>query len=309
MGAGKYKDYRPDPRGFKLRVTSAVTFDKRAGEIRFIDLDGDGVFEYMDRGGHGWQDAGLFDRAGKTIWRYGDSFGVDDMATGDLDGDGKPEFVVGFNGGGGVRLVNRSGADVWRQDDGNVWHVEMVDTDGDGTLEIVHSNAPGQITIRDRRGTIISQVSPHVPGLYLSNFSVVRWPRTHSRPSLLVPGDGKVWLLDFEGNKVVELAAPGSDRYGDIVGHSVTFTGDTAEYFAVLINYDLYDRAMLYLYRVSSESGESGKSEESDELVYEEILPEPSAALATEPSDQSGAEALLVGGTGKVWRYELKNGR
>lgn len=281
-------------------VISAVTFDRRASEIQFIDVNGDGVFEYMDRGGHGWQDAALFDQAGKTLWRYGGMPGVDDMTAGDLDGDGKPEFVVGFNGGGGVRLLNGVGKVEWQEADRNVWHVEIIDTNGDGTPEIVHSNASGQITIRDWRGGIINRVRPHEPGLYFSGFSVARWPDKNSRPCLLVPGDGKVWLLDFQGNKVVELNAPNSNLHAlhaDVTGLHVKFGGDHTDYFVVLVNYDLYGRAILYLYRPSLELGE---------LVYQEILPESAASLATVTLDQSGTEALLVGGNGKVWRYELR---
>jgi len=40
---------------------------------------------------------------------------MDDMAAGDLDGDGVPEFVAGYNGGGGVRLFDASGKSRWRQ--------------------------------------------------------------------------------------------------------------------------------------------------------------------------------------------------
>ncbi len=67
----------------------------------------------------------------------------------------------------------RGGLLQWQQPDGNVWHVEIVDTKGDGNLQIVHSNAGGQITIRDQDGKVLRQSKP---GNYFSSFSVCRWP-------------------------------------------------------------------------------------------------------------------------------------
>ena len=55
---------------------------------------------------------------------------VDDTAAGDVDGDGRLEFVVGFNGGGGVRLLDSTEKMRWRKPDGNVWHVEIADLKG-----------------------------------------------------------------------------------------------------------------------------------------------------------------------------------
>jgi hypothetical protein len=74
------------------------------------------------------------------------------VAYGDLDADGTMEFVVAWNGGGGVQLRNRAGEIIWKRRDANVWHVEIVDTDNDGKAEIVHSNASGHLVIRDQQG-------------------------------------------------------------------------------------------------------------------------------------------------------------
>ena len=40
----------------------------------------------------------------------------------------------------------------------------------------------------------------------------------------------------------------------------------------------------------------------------EEVLPEACEAIAAVALDESGAESLLVGGQGKVWRYALAGG-
>jgi hypothetical protein len=85
----------------------------------------------------------LFDAAGKTLWSYegGDS-GIDDAAAGTLGPNATESIVVGFNGGGGVRLLNAAGKELWKQDEGNVWHAEIAPaTDKSGNV-ILHSNAP-----------------------------------------------------------------------------------------------------------------------------------------------------------------------
>jgi hypothetical protein len=69
------------------------------------------------------------DATGKPLWSYGaGSNGVDDMVAGDLNGDGLLQFAVGFNGGGGIHLLNSQGKKLWEFPDGNVWHVEIVVT-------------------------------------------------------------------------------------------------------------------------------------------------------------------------------------
>src|SRR6185295_3356852 len=109
---------------------------------------------YIDRGGGGWQTGAFIGEDGARLWQPDALQGMDDLAAGDVDGDGVPEFVVGYNGDGGIHLHDAAGKRRWREDDGNVWHVEVVDTDGDGRCEIVHSNAGGDLTVRDASGKV-----------------------------------------------------------------------------------------------------------------------------------------------------------
>ncbi len=111
-----------------------------ASRVQFVDADGHHNWQYFDRGGHGWSDAALYDRDGQVIWTYGGETGLDDMAAGDLDGDGTLDFVAGYNGFTGIRRIDRNTKLVWKLFGGNIWHVEIADTEGDGKPKIVHTD-------------------------------------------------------------------------------------------------------------------------------------------------------------------------
>lgn len=159
-----------------------VPFEKKQAHVNFILLNSQGTYGFMNRGA--WcSDARVMDASGKHIWSYrAGGNGIDDMVSGDIDGDSLPEFAVGFNGGGGIHLLNNQGKKLWEFPDANVWHVEMADLNGDGHKHIVHSNACGQITVRDKQGKVISK---HEPEPYFSYFSLIRWPDANSPERLL----------------------------------------------------------------------------------------------------------------------------
>jgi hypothetical protein len=269
-------------------VKSSVALGDRAAHVDIVDVEADGVCEFMNRG-HWGCDASLFDHSGKTIWTYGGSPGVDDMAAGDLDGDGALEFVVGFNGGGGVHLLESDGSKQWRQPDGNVWHVEMVDADGDGRLEVVHSNAGGEIKVLDAAGKTVKQGKP---APYFSDFSLCRWPGKQDREYALLAEDDTIWLFDFDGNSVHKVSAPECGTLGHARGVPVKLKGMEPEYFAVVVEFSRWQRSILYVF------APDGK------LVYQEVLPEACGSIAAMSVGKGATESILVGAEGKVWQFD-----
>ena len=285
----------------KANVKSSVMFDGRTKHVDIMDVDGDGVFEFVNSGGAWIVEASLIDHNGKTFWTYGGRSGINHMAAGDMDGDGIAEFVVGFNGSGGVHLLDKNGKKKWEQSGRNVWHVELADTEGDGRPEIVHSNAAGQITVRDMQGKIIRQTKPNAVGLkrppYFSHFSIARWPSKKGSESLLVPDGDALWIIDFQGFKMALLDAPHSNESGEARGIPVRLKSDQPDYFAVTSDLEIWGRCVLYIYEPLP-PGISGQ------LVYQEILPESCGSIAALSLNHSESEALFVGGNGKVWRYD-----
>jgi hypothetical protein len=258
-----------------------VPFGELASLPQLLDRP-DGPPRYLDRGGGGWRTGALIGEDGTTVWQPESDQGMDDLAAGDLDGDGDLEFVAGYNGGGGVRLFDASGRRRWRQDDGNVWHVEIVDTNGDGKPEIVHSNAAGAVTIRDARGNTLSRVPTDG---YFSGFSVVPWPPRTT--SLLHAGDGVTRIIDFRGTVRVLLETKDTSFLGDARGIAARLDG--REHLVLAVSVSNWDRTQLFVF------------DEANVLRYREVVDAARVAIAApEP------EAFLFGCGTRVLRYTVR---
>jgi len=261
-----------------------VPFAEPAGEAELVEWP-DGRSLYLDRGGGGWRTGGLFGADGALLWQPDHELGMDDLAVGDLDGDGAPEFVVGYNGGGGIRLLDASGNQRWREDDANVWHVEIADADGDGRMEIIHSNAAGLLTLRDGTGKVIRRIAVES---YLSQFSLTRWPEPQL--GLLQVGDGHTNVLDFDGRVRLRLDSPETTRLCRVRGATAQLGG--SPHLVVTASQSNWDRAQLFVF---SQEGA---------LRYREVLPAECAAVAAPDQD-----AILSGCGPRLVRYTERRGQ
>jgi len=168
--------------------------------------------------------------------------------------------------------------------------VEIVDTDGDGQPEIVHSNAGGQMKVRDAQGNIVNQSRPPA---YFSGFSLCNWPGKQDPQYALLSESGTVWVLGFDGKSVARLDAPDCGDLGHARGVPVKLRAGHDEYFAVLVEFRNRERSILYLY------------DPDQKLVYQEVLGEACGCLAAVASGDSTDERLLLGGEQRVWQYTL----
>jgi hypothetical protein len=269
------------------------SFTPLAGADRVTILVHSGAAcEYMNRGSWGRQ-AGLFDHAGRRLWKYTGPDGVDDMAAGDLYGDGSLEFVVGFNGGGGVHLLNNRGVKQWDEPDGNVWHVEIADVNGDGRGEIIHSNAEGEMILRDAQGHVLSRGKP--PS-YFSDFCLAYWGPDRRAIYPVYEDDNEIRVLGYDAKPLARMAAPGAGSLGSAHAAPVRLRAGQPDYFAVVVDYGRgRDLAILYVY------------DGTQKLVYQEILDSPCATLGVVPGNP-GEETLLVGTKGRVFQYVMSGG-
>ncbi len=176
-------------------VQRTVVFDRKGGRHVPIDLGQDGDWEFMNRGG-GWQPVGLLDADGNTLWRYPTRWSAaspNDMAAGDLDGDGDLEFVVGTNGGGGVLVLDHEGQVVESWDATNVSSVEIADIDHDGADEVIHSTAKPSAGILVRETS--TDATRRIPGIV--SFSLAH--DAEGRTQLATVADGELRFFDLDG--------------------------------------------------------------------------------------------------------------
>jgi hypothetical protein len=274
---------------FQPAARKSLGFPLAPTHVQFLDLDGHHKWAFLNRGGDGWQDASLIGPDGKTLWVEGGRPAVDDMAAGDLAGDGSPLFVVGFNGGGGLRCLNVKNELQWQKPGRNIWHVEIVDIDGNGQPKIVHTDASGGFTIRNRKGDIEREIRPVEDG---DEFSVCHWPTAKSGPKLVIPGKGQIWLADFDGNLLAGFKAPSWEESSAEVHATVCrLKEDEPPFLATVTNYSLWHASVLAVFNSRKQ------------LLYEEIITEECASLLALPHDGAAVDDLLVGGNGKVRRY------
>ena len=83
------------------------------------------------------------------------------------------------------------------------------------------------------------------------------------------------------------------ENLGFARGVPIKLESGQPDYFAVIVEYSIWERSILYVYNSSKE------------LVYHEILPEVCASITAISLDDSGTEVLLIGGEGQIWTYEV----
>jgi hypothetical protein len=234
----------------------------------------------------------LMNEQGKTIWRYEDlkesNSDLHDLTGGDLDGNGKIKYVATYLGRG-IELLNDALRPLWK--DTKVWasKAEIVDVNNDGKKEIVHDDET-KIVVRDSTGKIIKEGDT---GHYLRGFSLTRWVTPESPLYVLSMSSGKIRLFDFEGVLKKELDAPLSEHLFKVYGIPIQCKENGSLYFAVLAEYKVSKRSIIYIY--NSEGT----------LVYQEVLPEACSSIAALSPDDSGSESILLGGEGKILQYKI----
>lgn len=265
-------------------LSRSVSFKKCSSAVVWVEV-ANGSF--LCRGAWGGN-AELFDAQGKTVWSYGGIMpGIDDATAGTLGANQTPAVVVGFNGDGGIRRLNAEGKELWKQDDGNVWHVEIVSKKNAGNV-IVHSNSRGEVVVRDADGKVLRR---HAPDIYLAFFGLTAWTDDLDLDNLVTSDKGTIYILDIDGKTVARLPAPGSASLADTKSTQVHLSPG-APYFAALLHYLVWNRSLLYVY------------DNQNKLIYHEVLDHGCGALHATPA-KNDLEDLLVGCEGTVLKYSL----
>ncbi|MFZ3092106.1 MAG: VCBS repeat-containing protein [Nitrospirota bacterium] len=270
-----------------------VSFDRRVGYTVPVDVEGDGVLEFMNRGG-GWQPVSLLDSRGQTLWMYpSEEFSVtkgaaDTMAAGDIDKDGMIDFVIGMNGSGGLHVLDAKGKEIWKRDAGNVFSVEILDIDKDGTPEILHSDSGEGIVIRKANGDKIGTIKNTGGG-----FSLLHQGNSKNE-SLIVYDDHRLNLTDLKGNvkRIFELHGGGHTPHGTLV------------YFNGISNPPHY--AFVRTIQATGMRPDLTVFDPDGKLVYHEIFHASYLAIASLRQKEKELDGLLIGENSKVWLYNMR---
>jgi len=263
--------------------------------VEISRLDASGDYGFLTREQSWSCPVILFDRQGQERWSYSAGLlsAVDDAVSFTIDGSITPNVVLGLNGGGGLVLLDGQGKRIWQKPEGNVWHVEALDTNADGQKEILHSDARGHLLVRNHSGDVIGR---YLPGVYVSHFTVTRWGSDVQPSHILVPvnegsegANPELLVLDAGGKTLAHLEAPLENFMVDVKATPVRY-GRNAEYYAVLSNKRASTpRSMLLLYAGGGQ------------LAYQEIIGDDCRGIAALPGNSG--ERLLVGCIGNVFEY------
>jgi len=243
----------------------------------------------------------LLSHDGKLLWKYDSDKAkhnyVDGVATGDMDGDGKPEFAVYYTYGLGIHLLDVSRQKKWEYPVLSLGTLRMADVDGDGRAEIIFdngNNANGltDFTILGSTGGVKGQFQLHTASSF---FTLVPWPDRNGASHILITEADKVGVYTLAGEQVTQLAAPGCSAFGDFQALNIKFNKDEGDYLAIKKSVTP-DLSVLYVYSPQKE------------LVYQKTeiirgtLP---PALYARPTGQDGTEKLLVGSETKDFEAML----
>src|SRR5260370_27754368 len=112
-----------------------------------------------------------------------------------------------MNGRGCSRLLSSEGKELWKEGEGNVWHVEIIAGDEKSGNVILHSNAGGELKVRDANGNIVGR---YAPDIYLASFSLSGWRDDLQLNKLVAADEDFVYVMSAQGRTITHLRVPGN---------------------------------------------------------------------------------------------------
>jgi hypothetical protein len=279
--------------GMKLQAAGG-----RVSRFQIIDLGGTGECSYLARDNPVGSE--LIGHDGKSVWQLGGGFDIrshpSDVVAGDLNGDGKTEFVAAYRESEkGLVLYDASLNEEWSKPDIRASHVELIDSDND-KKNIVCSDSDG-INILDPQGNLVSKFESRFYGW---EFQVLTWPPGSGIQYILGQHKGRLILYDLNGKAVFDCDVPSGEDLSRIRGAG--FMAGKVPYLAIVGSTFTNKRSIFCVYGLPEHRLKSGTLVESP--LYQEVLADSYESITRLPADESGRESILIGGPGQILRYK-----
>jgi hypothetical protein len=278
--------------GMKLQAAGA-----RVSRFQIIDLGGTGECSFLARGGP--MGAELIGHDGKSVWLLG---GLDprthatDMIAGDLNGDGKTEFVGVYEFGDKVVLYDASLNELWSKTEMQASHVELVEAEG-GKKSIACSDYK-RINFLDSQGNLLKTLE--IP-TYFHEFKILNWPPRSPTQYLMCHDEDRVDLYDLNGKLRFTCDMPGGSHLERVTAEA--FTVGKVSYLAVLGSSRWSGNRSLFCVYGLPERPVPLNQVARQSPVYREVLDQSCSSMTKLPADESGQESILLGGIGQILRY------
>jgi hypothetical protein len=296
--SGAVKRYIPyGMQQVKVLGTKIQAAGARISRFQIIDLGGAGECSFLARGGA--MGSELIGHDGKSVWLLG---GLDprthpsDMIAGDLNGDGKIEFVGIYElGNKGVVFYDASLNELWSKPEMRASHVELVGPQG-GRKSIACCVDHG-INILNTQGDLVKNLE--IP-LYLEDFLILSWPPASDTQYILCHDNDNMDLYDLGGRLMFKCDMPGSAHLDHFVAEA--FTVGKVSYLA--ITGSLFwsgNRSVFCVYALPEQPLRNQVVRQSP--LYREVLDQTCESMTKLPADDSGRESILIGGVGQILRY------
>jgi hypothetical protein len=175
-----------------------IPIDDSGRELRVTQLDDDPAIEFLlfqQWGG----DLRAVDDDGGELWTYPAGQGIDDVWPTDLDGDGVNETIVGYNGAGGVHVVDSRGEQTAENGSiGNVWHVAAGRFTAD-EMQVVTTSAAGEVHVFSTGGEAIADFPVGLYANYIRLTPTIDGQRSRAVVSGTADAGEAIVLIDGEG--------------------------------------------------------------------------------------------------------------